>query len=262
MGKYDRYTMFDDPIPYYPPIRPDEPILIYPVRMRQYHTFMQLAPVLLLDMYSIPDPKILSMKYLEYLFHVKKYDEKLKKYVYPYLEALLLLLRSVLKLKDDETIEFFEPDGIVSFRIRGEIFDKNDFEIMREIIIEQNLLIPPNYKITKELRDKMEAARKLKAKMSGNKTASIEDQMVALMTSTGIDLEDIYNFTIRKFSKSLERVDHTLHYKIYLAASVSGLGKFKDKNFIKHWLVSLDKDELGELISYESVETTVTKGNL
>ena len=201
------------------------------------------------------------MKYLEYLFHIKEYDEELKRNTYPYLDILYLLFQMVLKLEDDDRIEFFEPDGISSFRIGKDVFDKTDFEIIREIIIEQNSLSPPNHKIDKVLREKMEEARAIRAKMNGNKKASMEDQMIALMTSTGISLDDVYNLTIRKFSKALERVDHTLHYKIYLAASMSGMVKFKNKSFIKHWLTNLEKDEFSELLDYDSVEKEITVGN-
>ncbi len=257
-NKYEKYTTFDSPIPY-------KSLLIYPATMRDYFEFMASSPVLLMDIYSVPDPKILSMKYLEYLFHIKEYDEETKKDYYPYLNPLYFLLKLVLRIEDgdeDNKIEFFQPDGMPTIRIGKDVFDKNDFEVIREIIIEQNLLNPPNHKIDKKLRDSMAEARTLKAKMGESKTCSIEDQMTALMTETSLRMEDIYNMTIRRFSKALERVDNTLHYKVYLSASMSGMVTFKDKSFIKHWLVDLQRDELDELVAYNSIENTVTKGNL
>lgn len=248
MDKYQNYITFDEPIPY-------KDLLIYPVIMRKYPLFMQVAPILLLDIYSMPDPKILSMKYLEYLFHAHD-DEN------DYLLVLRYLLHMVLHLDNDEGIDFFNPEGDVFFKVRGVLYDKHDFEEVRNIIISQNLLKPPNYKIEKSLRDSMEESRRLKAAMGGNKTASIEEQMIALMTTTAMKMDDIYNLTIRKFSKALERVDNTLHYKIYRTAEMSGMVTFKDKSFIKHWLVDLSSNELDELVSYSSIESNVTKGNL
>ncbi len=75
-NKYEKYTTFDSPIPY-------KSLLIYPATMRDYFEFMASSPVLLMDIYSVPDPNILSMKYLEYLFHIKEYDEETKKDYYP-----------------------------------------------------------------------------------------------------------------------------------------------------------------------------------
>ena len=85
----------------------------------------------------------------------------------------------------------------------------------------------------------------MKARLEGknNKTASLEDLIVAVSISTGLTLESVYELTIRKFNKMIQRIDGKLHYEIYLSASMSGLVEFKDKSFIKHWLTDLDKDE-------------------
>ena len=57
-------------------------------------------------------------------------------------------------------------------------------------------------------------------------------------------LEDIYKLTIRKFSKMLQRIDHKLHYQIYLSAEMSGMVEFKNKDAIVHWMNDLsNKDE-------------------
>ncbi len=38
----------------------------------------------------------------------------------------------------------------------------------------------------------------------------------------------------------MARMNNLIHYKIYLAASMSGMVEFKDKSFIKHWMANLD----------------------
>ena len=54
--------------------------------------------------------------------------------------------------------------------------------------------------------------------------------------------------TIRKFQKAMSRMDNLIHYKIYLAASLSGMVDFKDKSIIKHWLSNLDsKDKYSDV---------------
>jgi hypothetical protein len=43
-------------------------------------------------------------------------------------------------------------------------------------------------------------------------------------------------------------MDNLIHYKIYLAASMSGMVEFKDTSFIKHWLSNLeDNDKFGDI---------------
>lgn len=199
------------------------------------------------------------MKYLEYLFYEKDEDGEQH-----YLPILAQLLRVVLRKKDEE-ITKIESDGNPYLWVGSEgekvVLDKNDFEEVRDIIIEQNLLSPPNYKIEKSLRDSMEEARQIRKRMHGSDEAGIEDQVVALMDETGISLDDIFSMTYRKFSKALERADHTLHYKIYLAASMSGMVTFKDKSFVKHWLSEIKKNEFSELLEYNSVEKTINSGN-
>ena len=62
-------------------------------------------------------------------------------------------------------------------------------------------------------------------------------------------MQDIYDLTIRKFEKILQRVDAKLHYQIYLSASMSGFVSFKDENAIKHWMNDLSKND-----KYEDVK--------
>ena len=67
-------------------------------------------------------------------------------------------------------------------------------------------------------------------------------------------LEDIYNLTIRKFSKILERVDYKLHYQIYKSAEMSGMVSFKDGNPFKHWMADLTKSDKYEEVKVDAEE--------
>lgn len=75
------------------------------------------------------------------------------------------------------------------------------------------------------------------------KMCSLEEQMICVLISTSLTMEDIYKLTIRKFEKILQRVDAKLHYQIYLSASMSGMVKFKDDNAIQHWMNDLTKED-------------------
>ena len=90
----------------------------------------------------------------------------------------------------------------------------------------------------------------------GTKMASLEDQMICVLISTNMSLQDIYSLSIRKFVKILERVDALLHYKIYLSASMSGFVEFKDKSFIKHWMSDLTRNKL-DLVPFGQIQDTV-----
>jgi len=245
MANYDLFYIYDLPVEY-------KTLKIYPVRMREYLQFFTVAQVLTLDKNSVPDPKIISMSFLEYIIYAAN-DENF------YMTFLDGLLRISLHAHDEPIEYLADRKGLPFFKIGGELFDKHDFEKIRTIIIEQNLLNPPDDKIQKSLRDSMEDEQRLRQKMSGNKTAGIEDQMIALMISTGLSMEDVFDMTVRKFIKTLERVDHKLHYEIYLAASMSGFVTFKDKTAIKHWLSDLTKDKFSGLIEFDDFQSKVSK---
>ena len=79
--------------------------------------------------------------------------------------------------------------------------------------------------------------------------------MLCVVISSSLTLDDVYKLSIRKFAKILDRIDHKMHYEIYLSASMSGFVQFKNEDAIKHWMadltrtdkyadVKVDKDEM------------------
>jgi len=257
-----RYTTYDLPIPY-------RNINIYPVTVKDYIVFGAYSQCLLLEKNTIPDPKIISMSDLGYIFHATKEDSENKPYLF-WLDRLLSLV-----LKDEKDFEKIEEsimrynedeNGKPFFIINNEKYDSKDYDKLRLIIAEQNMVDIPDESISKEVRDSLEKAREYKRKQSGEgKSASLEDYIISLSLSTGWSLDHVYNMSIRKFVKSIRRMDNFIHYKIYLSASMSGMVEFKDKSFIKHWLinledeskyndVSVDLDKMRDKVSLESAK--------
>jgi hypothetical protein len=229
------YTTFDEPVPY-------KNLKIYPVTVRDYMLFNAFSECLTLDKNSIPDAKIISMTELEYIYYATEKENK------PYLFWFDRLL--ALSLKDDESFKDFEKSIFrykyneqhnPFFVIGNTEYDSKDFIDIKNIICQQNLVDIPDENISKEVRDSLEEARKYKNR--GSKPATLEDYMIALSTVTGWELDYIYSMTIRKFIKSIERLNNLIHYKIYMTASMSGFVEFKDKSAIKHWLENLDEED-------------------
>lgn len=216
----------------------DEPFLynglsIYPVKMTKYMDFHMAINCLLLDKNSIPDIKILSMTYLEYLFYL--YEDKQE----PYLIMLGTLLRIVLHIENINLIRFDLDNKKIL--IGENIIDNDKLMDIKQIIFEQNCIEDIDENIQKEVRDDLAKAKELKMKQNNNKICSLEEQMICVLISSNLKLEDIYNLTIRKFSKILQRADYKLHYQIYMTASTSGIVEFKDKSMLKHWMSALDE---------------------
>ena len=113
------------------------------------------------------------------------------------------------------------------------------------------------------MRDSLEKAREYKRRLSKEKPASLEDYIISIAVATGWEMEYIYSMPIRKFQKTISRLDNYIHYKIYLAASMSGMVEFKDKSFIKHWLSNLDtKDKYSDVsVDLDALQNKISLGS-
>lgn len=246
-SKYSSYHIFDDFVPY-------KKLKLYPVLMSDYLLFHFFAQCLMLEKNSIADFNVIMMNYLEFIYYMSNEEN-------PYLLMLDGVLRLALRNKDID-IKYGRNDssrGI--FSIEGEVYDGDDLEEIKNIICDQNLLELPDENISKEVRDALRKAQEYRAKTNGLKMASLEDQIVCVLISTSLTLEQIRNLSIRKFVKILERVDHKLHYEIYLSATMSGFVTFKDKSFLKHWMAELGRDKFAGSIAYEDVKGKVNFEN-
>lgn len=225
---------YDEPITY-------KELKIYPVLMKDYIKFHSLVNCLLIDKNSRPDIKIISMTYLRFLYYE---SERTK---IPYIYMLKLLLCLVLHLDYNEKIRFYTKDDKAYFNIKDIEYNANDFDKIVEVIFLQNSIEPIDESIQKEIRDALQKAEEYKMQQNKRKICSLEEQMICVLISSALKLDDIYNLTIRKFEKILERVDAKLHYQIYMNASMSGFVKFDDKNAITHWMSDLTKEKYSDV---------------
>lgn len=241
-SKYERYYMYDNEISY-------KNIVIYPVLVKNYLEFFYFSECFTLDKNSVNDAKIISMTYLDYLYFVSS-DEK--PYIVFFNEILKLITR-----KENLNISYGRnAKGKAIFLIDDVEYNSTDFDEIKKIICEYNMVDLPDESIQKEIRDNMKKAQELRSRNNG-KMASFEDQMVCVLISSNMSFDDIYKLSIRKFIKILERADAKLHYKIYLGATMSGMVEFKDKSFIKHWMADLNKEKL-DLVPFEQIQDTVS----
>lgn len=242
VGEYDYYLFYDKPIPY-------KDLLIYPATMDRYLDFHFYITCLLLDKNSIPNPAVISMTYLQFMYYMASTTEL------PYLYMFKELLKMVLHIDNDSDLWFgTDPSGKAIFRIKGVTYNSEDLDKITDIVFLQNSIEHIDDTIQKEVRDAMEKAKVYKMKQNEYKMCSLEDQMICVLISTALKFDDINKLTIRKFSKILERVDYKLHYEIYLSAEMSGMVKFKDENKIKHWMADLTKSDKYEDVKVDADE--------
>jgi hypothetical protein len=247
--------IYDKPVDY-------KGIKIYPVTMEDFFEFNYAMESLLIDKDSIPDTTVISMTYYEFLIYVgSQMDEK--NFLNNPQYKLDLLLRICLHLDRDpkESPITYGYDGKkAAFQINEKTYYSKDLDAIKDIIIKQNSIETFNPNIRKETRELLQKARNLKAKMNGDKQCDLEEQMICLSIATTWPLEEIYKMTLRKFKKYIRRIDHKLHYEIYKTATMSGFVEFKDKNFPKHWMVDLDKEDKYEdvLVDFDSVSDKIS----
>lgn len=266
-SKYSRYFLVDDPVPYWPKAMPDKEktkenaLYIYPAIMKQYVDFYIVSSCLTLDKNTsgkTPQEtmKIIPMSYLEYLYYVSNAEKPYTAFVAEMLKMLTHNPTLVVNFGYNEN-----KRGIL--QIGSLIYSSEDFDEIKTIICEQNLLELPDESIQKEIRDKLKEAEELRHRGDSNKMAGLEEQIACVIISSGLSLDDIYKMPIRKFSYVLQRADMKLHYQIYLSASMSGMVEFKDKSFIKHWMTEKEKDKFGgNAMELDSVKSKIDMSDL
>ena len=254
----NRY-IFDEPLTY-------KKLVFHPARIRDYYLFVTMASCLYLDRTSHTDPimamKAISMTYLDYLFFSATEENNL-------LVLLVALLQYVLRGDINSTMDIRYRDsesGKKELIIEGDVYTSSDFDIIRQIIAEQNGLELPNEKIQKSVREDLEKAQDYKRKLAGYSIADLEEQMIALSLYSGWDLEYIYSMTFRKFFMAIKRANHMINSNITLNASMSGFVTFKDKKATRGWLadlsgddkygdVKLDPEQLQKKVSFEEAKS-------
>ena len=253
MSQYQRYLVFDEAIPY-------KSLLLHPVRIRDYYDFLYLATCLMLEKNSIRDPimavKAISMSYLEYMYEISSKDNN-------FISLFVGLMAIILNRKDDKDFEirfYYDENKKPLFKIDNEIFNSEDFDNLRQIIAEQNSLELPDETVQKDVRDKIEEARLFKQRVNHSKTASFEEQVIALGLYSGWDLDKIYNLTVRKFIMGIQRANQMIMSNIYLTASMSGMVTFKNKDVLRGWLADLTNDGKYDdvMMSVESVQNKIS----
>lgn len=266
---YDDYYIYDDPIPYITELSKkylnqlekefnnlpfneenklkfnelqqefEKQILyIYPVKMKDYIRFYTCVNCIMLQKNKIPDPKIISMSYLDFLFYLIENDPNSVFYSMMLCDLINLCCRvesdNIKYIRDTNNkinliLDIKQEDGsIISLTI-----NKKDFDCIKNIILYQNL---PDYNdtyIDPKVEQALEEANEF-INRHKKQVCSLEDQIICVLISTPFNIQQIKNLSIRKFIKILQRVDYKMHYEIYKTASMSGFVTFKEE--IDHWM--------------------------
>lgn len=208
-------------------------ISIHPVRMRDIESFYEYVQCLLIPKSSIHDAQIIKMSYLSFILMVSSMEGN-----QILLEKLIGLLKLILKT---ENIQFeFKENGRVYIIVDDENkLNERDFDKIKTIISEQNLIDLDDEYVNPEVKKAIDDARAFMAK-KGNKSASLDQQIIAYHCKVGLEYDKIADLTIYQFNKGLARFDLISSAEAILAARYSGMVEFKDESKIPHWLGHID----------------------
>ena len=199
----------DYPIPF-------KELTLYPVKVSMLYLYTIFSECLKVPHLTSGDLKALSMSYLKYIYYLA--TEKNQKELFYQLERLLLMILELDKTyidgnkQEQNTIDFLLNTGEI--RIKGVKYTSEDFDTIREIILNQNGEDLPDETINPEVLQAYKQKQELELKSLNYKLCDLEDNINILVCMTSYKRNEILNLTIRTFYKLLERSGLIMNYKI------------------------------------------------
>lgn len=240
-----RYFTWDEPVPL-------KELLIYPVKMEDYISFISSCDVLAIAKDEIPNAKIISMNYLDFIGYLLENGDLLT--IQKLVKCLELCLHVSFNKGD---IDIKQNDsGNYVLEIKGVLYDWRDFDDLRKIVMYQN---DPNYDdtyIDPELKAELDEYNRLVNK--DIEFPSLEKQIVCLM-ACGHDINILKNMTLRKFRLLLNTTNSKIEYQIMRQAELGGMVTFKEE--ISHWIFSKKKDRFDSIIDLDSFMNKINSAN-
>ena len=241
----------DYPIPF-------KSLLLKPIKVDMALFFELFSQCLLLPHLTSGDVKAISMSYLKYLCYLGTEKGKTE-----HLVCLIELLKMVLDIDD----KYIDSNGIEKSAIdidiekglliiKGEIFNGNDFDKMRKIILEQNGVEVPDETINANLLRVYNENKEFEARHSSLKMCSFEDQINIVVAMTGYKRNEVLDMTLRSFTRLFARIDKIMSYEIM--SLLSPYIDEKKNGKIGHYAESIDKT-LKERIEGEMIADSAYK---
>lgn len=236
-------------------------LTLYPILVDNYEYFQIAKTGIMVSQQTLPG-KYISMKYLEALYALD-YDVKETEGLDGGFFARTLLFLSLslrMEMKKNENgqdvlpigmkVERDNPRKLISLQINQNGTNvevtPQAFNQLREIIAVQNGVEMPD---ECENPDLVKTEKQIAAKNSMNLIINQEDLIYSMAVKTGIDVQDIYKWTVRKFLLMERATDRTTGHLIAALTEASG-GKYKNGNPYPSWKYDRDM-ESSALVSME-----------
>jgi hypothetical protein len=212
-------------------------ISIFPVKLKDMYLFYKYLECLLFNKNKIPDINIIKMSYLRFLLEYSTLvapDGKSFIYLLEYFIGLSELIFKTKPLILEEDKQYF-------LQLGDNIINEYEFDNIRNIIFEQNMIKISDIfdpEVEKALKETEEYLAKK------NQPATMEELIISYHVATGIKYDDIFEYSIYQFNKSIDRLNALKSWEVYYYPFL----KCGETEKLPHWLGHIDeKDVLDNL---------------
>lgn len=239
---YEKQFTFDEPINIFG-------LDLFPVSVDKYYEFNMNCNILKINKNKSPDVKIIKMSYLEYIINeISKDGEESE-----ILSSMFFIIFSLcLNMEEIDIRYYYDNNNKIILSINGNEIKSKEFDIIREIIMCQNIPSYSDEYIDPELEAELKEVARIKRK--NTKSCSIEKRIISVSMGLNTSVESIKRMTLRKFLISLEMIDKKMHYIMMKTASMSGMVEFKSP--IIHYL--MEEEDMGQqVVDYDVVRDKI-----
>lgn len=227
------YLIYNTPFQY------NEDITLYPVTMNDILLFQMLQKSITLRKNStFHEKKIIKMTYYDFLLYCVDHKELEEQYNITSLSNYFSYAYQLLSLCCKNSEMGILQNGQIHINktiITPQIFD----DLRRIIIIQNDIDFDIDEFINYDTEQRLKKAEKDQKKDDDN--PSIEDYIDSLVVAMNVTEDRVMNMTIRKFWRYVKRYNLHEGYTIAKTGECSGMVTYKEP--IKHWMISLDKDD-------------------
>ena len=170
------------------------------------------------------------------------------------LEQLIKLL-SLLSHKDE--VDFLiqkNKDNLIYLEIDGFIIDRDNYDMIRNSIIQANSLKLPKQAATKELQEWFDKTRNYKNKEKG---ATLTDIATTIVAVTGLTFDNIKDMSIYQINHLIGRINKVKQYEAEVQFISAGASDIKLTNYLEHIT-----DEVEEKLSTSLSEVKTKLGSI
>ena len=225
---------------------------IKPFKIPDYYEFMYCSSILDIDKNSLGNIEFIQMSYLQFICKVLINSDTNE-----VTQQLSLLFRIALGNEGDIRIKI-DDKGRYSLVVNNEIMTSRDFDMIRKIILYQNL---KDYKdmtnVDPAIKKSIQEYNRIKNR--DITPPSLEKKIASVIAHSGISRTEINDMTIRQFDVLFNTVIDEVEYTI---TQTGKLASYTIEDKIEHWVYKDEKSMYSDaFVSYDKTENKINKAN-